>query len=226
MVKFIKYFLGFAACLFAFSRPGLADSLIVGTDLAHASNGGAVLCAQSSNCSLRAQQFTLNSAVVIDDVKISLSAPGPSAYSDGNFTLSLGNAFPNQVSIGAGDFIFDPNQNRTSSIFDFSNLDIPLNAGTYYLQVSGGNLGWNYGSRVATTAGAFGNIYSCDPSINCFPSRPDILDNSFAADISGTAVTPEPSSIVFSLTGLLFLWGIAWQSLRRVRARQAEYANR
>jgi hypothetical protein len=214
-----------AASTLALSHAGLADSLLAGSNLAAASQGGAVLCPESSNCSLRAEQFTLTAPTVINSLQVVLSGPSPSQSLNGSFSISLGSQLGAMSTlIGSGNLLFTANQNLTSELFDFTNLDLTLAAGTYYLDFSGANAELDYAPSVLTTDGSFGTEFSCDPTEqNCDASSSwDAGTNKFgtyAVDLNGTAitsfsqtetvdrteVTPEPSTLLLFATGIVAL---------------------
>ena len=156
-----------------------ADSILVGSDLSHATNGGAVLCPGPGNCSVEAQQFTLFEDTRISAVKVSLSGPFNMIDINGQFTLllttSLSQGGP-AWAIGSGAVTFRPDGTLSSEIFDFESLDLPANAGTYYLQLlggysiyPGGNLEWNYAPELSSSLGSVGFEAYCDPFLSCRP---------------------------------------------------------
>jgi hypothetical protein len=225
------------ACSLVLPRPGLADPLIVGSNLSTASNGGAVLCPGVSDCTARAEQFTLSSSVVIHDVQVALSSVGGSYNPDGSFSLGLATQLGGSSTLlGSGSLAFNPNGNTTSQLFDFSNLDITLGPGTYYLDFSGANAAIDYAQPLLSSYGALGKQFACDPTEQaCSLSTSwDTESNRFgpyAVDLDGTATpeagelnepvfksnavgqlgpaaTPEPSTLILSATGLLALAGI------------------
>jgi hypothetical protein len=157
-----------------------------------------------------AQQFTLQGAVVIDRIDLVVSAP-VATFTSSTYPFSaeientLGNPTIGGTFVGSGALAVPSNGNYTTELFDFSGLNIPLGTGTYYLVVQGGNVEWNYAPALATSSGSLGHFYSCDPSLNCTPGRWDANTSgaTFAVDIDGTAVTPEPSSWLLFGTGLL-----------------------
>jgi hypothetical protein len=227
------------ACSLTVPCQALADSLLVGSNLSTASNGGAVLCPGVSDCTLRAEQFTLSSSVVINDVQVALSGVGGSYNPDGSFSLGLGTQLgASSTLIGSGTLVFNPNGNTTSQLFDFSNLDITLGPGTYYLDFSGANAAIDYAQPLLSSYGTLGTQFACDPTEQaCGISNSwDTESNRFgpyAVDLNGTvvtsdtgelnetavtsnavgqngpAVTPEPSTLILSATGILALAGVA-----------------
>jgi hypothetical protein len=227
------------ACSLTLPCQGLADSLLVGSNLSTASNGGAVLCPLVSDCNVRAEQFTLSSAVVVNDIQVLLSNDGPTYNPNGSFSLGLGTQLGGSSAlIGSGSLVYSPNGNTTSQLFDFSNLDITLGPGTYYLDFSGADAEIDYAQPLLSSYGALGTQFGCDPSEQaCGISNSwDTESNRFgpyAVDLNGTvvtsdtgelnetaftsnavgpngpAVTPEPSTLILSATGILALAGVA-----------------
>ena len=220
--------------LTAIPTVGRADSILVGTDLS-SPTGGPVLCPQGSNCSIRISQFTLLSPVVIDDVKVALSGlPTILGMENGGFNVILGNAlvngpvpptFPpyNPVSgagIGSGNYVFLPDGDLASEVFDFSNLNITFGPGVYYLEVSGADVEWDSAPPLMTSAGLLGEQLSCDPYQNCVAdiSQYDVYPDTYAMEIDGMVLTPEPSTFVLLGTGLL-------GAISGVRRRLREHRN-
>lgn len=193
-----------AVCLLAISRPAAADSILVGSDVTSTNSAAGVLCPSGSDCSIRAQQFTLLVPVVIDDIKVALSTDGFFGAPNGGYTVGLGSAPIDNTGIGSGTLAFTPNEIDTY-ILDFSGLNISLGPGTYYLGVTGDNLIWDYAPALSTSAGTLGKQLSCDPTVQTC-SNPAIWDvdtaGPYAMEISGTAVTPEPSGWLLLATGL------------------------
>jgi PEP-CTERM motif len=215
--------------LTAIPTVGRADSILVGTDLS-SPTGGAVLCPQGSNCSIRISQFILLSPVVIDDVKVALSGlPTILGMENGGFNVILGNALVNThvppdfppydpvsgAGIGSGNYVFLPDGDLASEVFDFSNLNITLGPGVYYLEVSGADVEWDSAPPLMTSAGLLGLQLECDPFLNCGSdlSRYGTFPGTYAMEIDGT-VTPEPSTFVLLGTGLL---GAISEVRRRLR---------
>ncbi len=202
-----------ALVLLAFSIPSYADTVLVGAD--SPSIGGAGVCFNSSDCSDYAQQITFLVPVTIDQVSITLSGPYVPGAAGGSFSVSLGSVLGAGTEIGSGDLVFDPNQEQGSTVqtFDFSGLDIPLGAGTYYLELTGGNILWPSAQPIATSAGTLGPEWECDPTehLGCtsFGWQSFPVPHTFALEIDGTVVTPEPSSFVLFGTGILGLVGAA-----------------
>ena len=205
--------------LTAIPTVGRADSILVGTDLS-SPKGGADLCPQGSNCSIRISQFTLLSPVVIDDVKVALSGlPTIFGMKNGFFNVILGNALVNThvppalppydpvsgAGIGSGNYVFLPDSDFAPEVFDFSNLNITLGPGVYYLEVSGADVEWDSAPPLMTSAGLLGEQLSCDPYQNCVAdiNRYDVYPGTYAMEIDGTVLTPEPSTFVLIGTGFV-----------------------
>jgi hypothetical protein len=192
-----------------------ADTILVGTDLSTATHGGAaVLCPENSDCLDRASQFTLFTQVVIQSISVVVTAPANSPGStDGNFTIGLGSLLGVGITtgVGAGDIFIDQKENATTEEFTFSGLNLSLAPGTYYLGMAGANVEWDYASPVSTTAGALGLQLECDPFINCGSdiTQWDRNSQTYAMEIDGTAITPEPSTFALLGTGILGLAGAA-----------------
>ena len=190
-----------------------ADTILVGTDLSTATHGGAaVLCPQVSACTDRASQFTLFVPVVIHSISVVVTAPAfPPGSTDGNFTIGLDSVLGVGVTtgIGGGDLPIDPMGTMNTAEFTFSGLSIPLGPGTYYLGIAGANLEWDYATPLSTTAGALGLQLECDPFIYCGTdiTRWDKNARTYAMEIDGTAITPEPSTFALLSTGILALAG-------------------
>jgi PEP-CTERM motif len=207
-----------------------ADTILVGTNLSAATQGGAaVLCPGGSDCTDRVSQFTFSSAEVITSISVVLTSPGDSSFvSNGDFTIGLGSQIGAGVTtgVGAGDIPTGPNGTPNTEKFTFSGLDIPLAAGTYYLGVAGGNVQWDYAPPLPTTAGALGLQLSCDPFISCnnnLGQWDELSSGTYALEIDGVAVTPEPSTLCLLGTGVLGLAGVV---RRRVLSFCGETKNR
>ncbi|MCU1251663.1 MAG: hypothetical protein JWQ49_4692 [Edaphobacter sp.] len=180
-----------------------ADTILVGSDLYLVAGSG--LCPSFSDCEEVAQQVTFFTPVVIDQVKVGISGPNRTGIAAGNFNVVLGHTLGGGTQIGSGNLIFDPNGPLIPGIFTFSGLNISLPAGTYYLQLSGGNVQWDFGEPLITTTGTIGPSWICDPTISC--AHWGSAENIHAFDIYGTATTPEPSTFALLATGIVVLAG-------------------
>ena len=212
------------------AAPTLAhgDSILVGTDLSN-TQSGPVLCPLVNDCTVRVSQFTLLTSVVVDDVKVALSGPIVDFSSGGgHFGVNLFSQLPGvngldttAGNIGVGNLVFDPlTSPLVTQVFDFGGLDIALGPGTYYLQVEGANLAWNTGLPLATSAGTLGLQASC--ALDTSPCGSDIskydkFPRTYAMQISGTEVTPEPSSWALFGTGILGFAGVARRCKAAIR---------
>jgi hypothetical protein len=197
-----------------------ADSILVGTDLS-TTLSGPELCPIANGCNVRVSQFTLLTSVVVDDVKVAISGPiFDFSNSGGSFGVNLFSTLPDSLTfstttgtIGTGNLIFSSTPGPPiTQVFDFGGLDIALGPGTYYLQVEGANLAWNSALPLATSAGALGLQVSCDlfsPQCGSDISTYDKYPGTYAMQISGTEVTPEPSSWGLVGTGILGFASVA-----------------
>ncbi|RSL17517.1 hypothetical protein EDE15_3052 [Edaphobacter aggregans] len=140
-----------------------ADSLLVGTNLASASHGNVVLC-PGSECQSVEQQFTLLTPVVIDDIKISITGPIDFPNPNVSFSVGFGNQLGAVTSVGAGALPFSSNQSPPiTEVFDLNNLNISLAAGTYYLEIAGGNVAMDEAPPVMTTTRSLARFSSVTP---------------------------------------------------------------
>ena len=196
-----------------------ADTVLVGTDLTTATHGGAaVLCPSVSNCSDRASQFTFSTPVTIDSISVVVTVPALAPGStDGSFTIGLGSDLGVGITTGVGgaSIFIDPKGDMITETVTFSDLDISLAPGTYYLGMAGGNVEWDYAQPLTGTPGTLGLQLECDPSLTCGSdiTRWDQLSQSYAMEIDGTIPTPEPSTLALFGTGLLGLAGLARRRL-------------
>jgi hypothetical protein len=191
-----------------------ADTVLVGSNLSTIS-GGSSLCPSDADCEEIAQQVTFLTPVVIDQIKVAISGPALMGFSDGNFNVELGDMLGTGTEIGSGDLVFDPDDDLVTQVFDFSGLNISLGAGTYYLQLSGGNVNWDFADPLVTAAGTLGPIWLCDPTISCASDRWQSVEGTHAFEIDGTATTPEPSTFALLGTGILGIMGVARRKLSR-----------
>ena len=150
----------------------------------------------------------LSSSVAINDVQVALSSVGGSYNPNGSFSLGLGTQLgASSTFIGSGTLVFNPNGNPTSQLFDFSNLDITLGPGTYYLDFSGANAEIDYSQPLLSSYGTLGTQFGCDPTVQaCGISNSwDTETNKFgpyAVDLNGTVVpsdTGELNETAFTL---------------------------
>lgn len=198
-----------------------ADSILVGTDLTGNNQQGGILCPRATGCNSRAQQFTLFAPVEVTQIQILVSGPyyysHPSPFTT-PVTLNLGTQFPTTYgqTYWTGTELFQdpdpsPQNSAYTELLSFDNVNTILGAGTYYLQVDGGDLAWGSGGNtaLATTAGVLGSSFECDPYANCSPGRTMGFSQLSAVDINGRVLTPEPSSLVLSATGLITMCGFA-----------------
>jgi hypothetical protein len=195
-----------------------ADTILVGTNLSSTNPAAAALCPSVGACDEVASQFTFSTAVVIDSISVVVSAPVLNFVSPSNFTIGLGSVLGPGVTtgIGAGNIVTTPGPGAPliTEEFTFSGLDIPLGPGTYYLGMAGGNVTWDYAQPLSTTAGTLGLQLYCVVDETCIS---DITKwnvnnpNTYAFEIDGTAVTPEPSTLALFGTGILGLpvWPVA-----------------
>jgi hypothetical protein len=204
------------AIVLAASTLANADTVLVGTDLT-TRLGSSGLCPSDSNCEMLAQEFTLVSPVVIDQVKVGITGNGIDPVASGDFSLSLVPELGHGgISIGSGSIA--PSDNVTGmEIFDFSGLNISRGPGTYFLEMSGSTVDWAFSQPLMTTAGSLGQSWSCDPTVvpSCGVGRWNASSNFRTMEIDGTIATPEPSTFALLATGILGLAGAARRKFSR-----------
>jgi hypothetical protein len=186
-----------------------ADTVLVGSEQ-FVPGGGSGFCPTLADCEEVAQQVTFFTPVTIDQIKVGISGPNQTGISDdGSFNVTLGPVLGTGTDIGSGDLVFGLSGPTVSEIFDFSGLNISLGPGTYYLQLSGGNVGWENGVQpLVTSAGTVGPDWTCDPTISCAADAWVSGSLTHAFEIDGTQ-TPEPSTIALFGTGMLGLAAVA-----------------
>jgi hypothetical protein len=192
------------AIVLAASTLANADTVLVGTNLT-TRLGSSGLCQNDSDCEMLAQEFTLFSPAVIDQVKVGISGTGLFTGFSGVFNLSLVNELGHGgIGIGSGSAIDDF---VGMEIFDFSGLNVSLGRGTYFLEMSGGNLDWAYSQPLMTTAGSLGQSWLCDPTVgnSCGVDEWNSTPVTRTMEIDGTVVTPELSTFALLATGILGL---------------------
>jgi hypothetical protein len=197
-----------------------ADTILVGTDLSTAPQGvGAILCPTFSNCENRASQFTLFTPVVVHSISVVVTTFANPPIIDRGFTVGLGSVPGVGITtgIGAGVIVLDPQASATTEEFTFGGLNLALAPGTYYLGMAGANVGWDFASPLSTTVGALGQQLSCDPFTFSFCgsdiTKWDTINSTYAMEIDGTTITPEPSTFALLGTGILGLAGVARRKL-------------
>jgi hypothetical protein len=206
-------------------QPAHADSILVGTTLVN-TTPGPELCPLASGCNNRLSEFSTPQLFDVDDVKVAISGPGfvgigGSEGANGNFQVSIitnpGSSQTTVATVGSGNLSFNANGPVVTEIFDFSGLSITLDPGTdYYLLVTGANLSWNRDTPLSGTFGTLGTQYLCDPTETCSEglAQYNIVPFDYGEQISGTAITPEPSTWLLFATGL-FLCGSLYFKSRR-----------
>ncbi len=221
----------FGVLLFSLATTyGRADSVLLGTDLTSLQQQGGRLCPQASNCALRAQEFTLFAPVQVTSIQVLVSGPfnniGGTGFS-APIEMTLASIFPanfgttfwnDTATFTAAGANYPP----TTELITFSGLNLMLGAGTYFLQAQGGDIAWGGGNTpLASTAGALGLSWYCDPLATCSPDRVQSLAPGYygAFDLIGTAATtPEPSTWLLSGTGLLSFALLGWSRASRAGA--------
>jgi hypothetical protein len=201
----------------ALARTCVADSILAGTNLAATTNDGLTLCVEG-DCQEYALQFTLLAPVVIDQVEVAVSGPNEdSASPNGPVFVYLSSGLG---SFGGGTLLGDAEttfgaaccEDATSDVLDFTDLNLSLTPGTYYLEVGTvADAYLDYAPPLLTAAGTLGSEFVCanpfEEGTSCGP--PDwtesILPGQFAIDIDGSVVpaTPEPSSWLLLATGVV-----------------------
>jgi hypothetical protein len=193
------------------ATPSNADTILVGTSLSGTSPGPE-LCPLPNGCQNRFSQFSSPQPFEIEDVKVVISGPDFPVNTNSDFQVFLdtqpGSATNVSTAIGTGHLTFSPSDPEGSDVqvFDFTGLNIPILANTfYYLEVDGGNLFWNTASPLIGTLGTLGLQLDCDPFPNCPEgvSHYNSIPKTYAEQISGDPITtPEPSTLLLFATGL------------------------
>jgi hypothetical protein len=202
------------------TQPAHADTILVGTTLVN-TTPGPELCPLASGCNNRLSEFSTPQLFDVDDIQVAISAPGLIGVNstNGTFQVSIitnpGSSQTTIATVGSGTLPVNPNGPVVTEIFNFSGLSITLDPGTdYYLLVTGGNLSWNRDTPLSGTFGTLGTQYLCDPDETCSEGidRYDTVPFDYGEQISGTAITPEPSTWLLFATGIFFCGSLYFKS--------------
>jgi len=204
---------------------GLADPVLVGPDLSQAVDTGLELCLQDS-CQEFAEEVTFDQTVQIQGAQFVVASvtdgfsPPPNGPVALYLTTGMGN-FGDGTLLAATTTSFS-SPNSQSELFTFQGLDIPVAAGTYWLEI--GSTADSVLELAPPLAGTLGTIDAYAECANPFevedqcgppdweldqPNSSYLDGRQFAVDLDGTVVTPEPPAWVLSGTGLFALFGFA-----------------
>lgn len=206
-----------------------ADTLLVGTSLA-SPNPGPELCPEASACTYRFSEFSTPQLFSIDDVKVAISGPGfsgPGFSNDGSFNVSIiTQPGPSQTvvaNVGSNSLVINSltePEGSVTQVFDFTGLSITLLPGVaYYLEVTGANVMWDSATPVLSGFGTLGAQLECDPDMQCAQgvARYNPFDSTYAMQISGNAITPEPATWSLMGIGLFSLFSLVYFQSSRNR---------
>jgi PEP-CTERM motif len=202
LIMLSKHLLAIAVLLAA-STAARADSILLGTNMS-SPQGGSSLCPSDADCGRIAQQFTLTSAATIDQIDVTMEVYNSNLIL-GGFTLSL----VSQLGpVADGDIGSATLTSASSALYAFSDLNLQLAAGTYYLEATGGNVSWLRNPASNTADGNFGSAWMCDPTFSCGSEFWQPVSGTYSTQIDGTAITPEPSTFALLSLGIAGLTGI------------------
>ncbi len=204
LIMLSKHLLAIAVLLAA-STAARADSILLGTNMSSTQSGPS-LCPSFSDCQIIAQQFTLTSAATIDQIDVTMQSVifDGITLPSGGFGLSLVSQLGDVADDNIGSAVLT---SASPTLYTFSDLDLQLAAGTYYLEASG-NVSWLHSSASDTADGNFGSAWMCDPTISCGSEFWQQVGGTFSTQIDGTAITPEPSTFALLSLGIAGLTGV------------------